>query len=136
MHISARAVIKIKDEIILIHRIKEREDGSIRDYYVTPGGKVEENEKSEDAVVREVYEEVGIKVKPIKILTEFYSEYNDSIQRFYECEYIDGEIGTGTGPEYTSGEYKGFIKPELIKIENIKDINLVPEEIKQMIGEE
>lgn len=116
-----------------MHRIKTREDGTIRDYYVVPGGKVEKEEKTEETVIREIYEEVGIKIKPLRELLSFYSEYDNSIQIFYECEYIEGIIGTGNGPEYTSGKYTGIIKPELVSLKNINDINLVPEEIKNLI---
>lgn len=133
MHTSVRGIIKTHNGIILIHRIKRKEDGKIRDYYVVPGGKMEEGETEEQTVKREIFEEVGIKVKPIKLLLEYNSDYDDSIQKFYECEYLEGKIGTGTGPEYYSSEYTGYIMPELIKIDEIRNINLVPEEIKDLI---
>ena len=99
MHYSVRGIINIEDGIVLIHRIKKRNDGSFREYYVVPGGKMEQDETQEQTVVREIKEELGIEVKPVKKILEYYSEYDDSIQCFYECEYINGDIGTGNGPE-------------------------------------
>lgn len=133
MHTSVRGIIKIHNGIILIHRIKRKEDGKIRDYYVVPGGKMEEGETEGETVKREVWEEVGIKVKPKELLLTYDSEYDNSIQKFYSCEYIEGKIGTGTGPEYFSESYTGYIMPEVIQIEKIKTINLVPKEIKKII---
>ena len=83
MHKSVRGIIKIDDGIVLIHRLKPKEDGSIRDYYVVPGGKMENNETEEETVKREIFEELGITVKPEKKLFEYYSDYDDSIQIFY-----------------------------------------------------
>lgn len=134
MHTSIRGIIKKNDGIILIHRIKHKDDGTAREYYVVPGGKMEPNETEEETIIREIYEEVGIMIKPVKKVFEFNSDYDDSIQKFYLCEYIDGVIGTGNGPELQSmDENKGVFEPMIIKKENIENINLVPEEIKDVI---
>lgn len=133
MHTSVRGIIKVQDGIILIHRIKRKENGELRDYYVVPGGKMEKGETEEETVKREVFEEVGIKVKPTKLILAYDSKYDNSIQKFYACEYLEGEIGTGTGPEYFSKKYTGYIMPEVVKIEGIRNINLVPKKIKELI---
>ena len=130
MHISVRGIVEYNDGYILIHRKKIQKDGTLRDYYVVPGGKQEKGENDEETLKREVFEEVGINVDSIDKILEYDSKYNDSIQKFYTCKYIDGVIGTGTGPEYTTDEYEGYIKPEIIKKEDIININLVPEAIK------
>lgn len=136
MHKSVRGIISYDGGYILVHRIKKQPDGQIRNYFVIPGGKMEQGEKIEETVIREVYEEVGIKVKPVKVLLEYKSNYDNSIQIFMSCEYESGKIGTGNGPEFTSNEYKGEFNIEVIKKEEIKDINLVPEEIKDIIIKE
>lgn len=134
MHKSVRGIIKKDEGIILIHRIKQREDGTYREYYVIPGGKMESGENEEQTVVREVFEELGIKVKPKKKLFEYESDYDDSIQIFYLCEYINGMVGTGKGPEMTDkSSYKGIFEPVIVKLEEIENINLVPEEIKDIL---
>ena len=55
---------------------------------------------------------------------------------FYLCEYISGKFGTGQGPEFSNDpKYKdsGKYIPELVEKENIKNINLLPLEIKKKI---
>ena len=133
MHTSVRGIIEYEGKIILIHRKKQQEDGSIRDYYVVPGGKKEDGESDLDTVKREVLEEVGIIVEPKEIILEYNSKFNDSIQKFYKCEYLKGIIGTGKGPEYTTDEYEGYIKAELIEKDKIGQINLVPKEIQKIL---
>lgn len=137
MHKSVRGIIKKDGGIILIHRTKPREDGTIRDYYVVPGGKMEQGETEEETVIREIYEELGINVKTQNKILEYNSDYDDSIQIFYNCEYIDGVLGTGNGPEMTDkNKYKGTYEFVIIKECEIKNINLVPEEIKTIFNEE
>lgn len=134
MHKSVRGVIKKDGGIILIHRIKPREDGTYREYYTIPGGKMEIGETEEQTVVREVKEELGINVEPEKKIIEYNSDYDNSIQIFYLCKYIDGDIGTGNGPEITDkSSYKGVFEPVIVKQDQIKKINLVPEEIKKIL---
>ena len=136
MHTSVRGIIKNDDGIILIHRIKKNSDVEIRDYYVVPGGKMELNESEEETVKREIFEELGIYVRVGKRLLEIYNDFDDSIQIFYECEYVNGILGTGTGPEFTNhDEYYGEYIIEIIKYENLEKINLVPEEIKAYLLE-
>lgn len=137
MHKSVRGIIKKDNGIILIHRLKPREDGTIRDYYVVPGGKMEQGETEEETVKREIFEELGITVEPERKLLEYNSDYDDSIQIFYVCKYLDGIVGTGNGPEMTNkSEYKGTFNPTIVKLEEISNINLVPEEIKTFLEKE
>lgn len=134
MHKSVRAIIKKDGGIVLIHRIKKKEDGTYREYYVIPGGKMENGETEEQTVVREVFEELGIKIEPEKKVIEYNSDYDDSIQIFYSCKYIEGTVGTGNGPEITDkSTYQGLFEPVIIKFDEIKNINLVPEEIKNIL---
>lgn len=136
MHTSVRGIIKNDDGIILIHRIKKNSDVEIRDYYVVPGGKMELNESEEETVKREVFEELGIYVRVGTRLLKIYNDFDDSIQIFYECEYVNGILRTGTGPEFTNhDEYYGEYIIEIIKYENLEKINLVPEEIKAYLLE-
>lgn len=137
MHKSVRGIIKKDNGIILIHRLKPRDDGSIRDYYVVPGGKMEQGETEEETVKREVFEELGITVETERKLLEYNSDYDDSVQIFYLCRYKDGIIGTGNGPEMTNKEeYKGSFEPQIVDWNDISKINLVPEEIKTFLGKE
>lgn len=135
MHTSVRGIVNYNDKIVLIHRIKTKDDGTVRDYYVTPGGKIEENESHEEALRREIKEELGIEIE-IKGLCLALDDrdYNDSFQYFYNCNYKAGELGTGDGPEFTDKEnYKGVFEIVLVDKKEIPKLNLVPEKIKEIL---
>ena len=56
-----------------------------------------------------------------------------SMKFFYLCEYVDGEFGTGTGPEFSNDpKYvdSGKYIPEIVKKEEIEEILLLPLNIK------
>ena len=67
------------------------------------------------------------------------SEKFNQKEYFFLCEYIDGEFGTGDGPEFNndpkyieSGEYL----PEIIKKDDIENLLLFPPEIKEKFVED
>ena len=118
----ARAIIFCEDKIISMYR--EREG---RIFYTFPGGGMEDVESEEDCVKREVFEEFGIKVKPIKKV--YISESQISISHYYICEWISGEFGTGKGEEYEENNTNGVYKPTMIRILDIPNLPLKPDEV-------
>lgn len=134
---TARAVILIDDKVILIRRKRYKNGELIRDYYVIPGGHLDGNETFEEAVIREVKEEIGIQVD---IQKEILHEYNEDLfvdEKFFECKYLSGKIGTGTGEEWTNPDIEkyGIYEIVLQDINKVNDINLLPESIKKIIVE-
>lgn len=94
-------------------------------------------ESNLETLNREIEEELGITVDVKEKLIEYDDQaYNDSIQIFYICTHKDGIIGTGNGPEMTNkNEYKGTFEPVVVKYEELKNVNLVPEAIKDLLVE-
>ena len=127
--------ILIEDnKILLMHRIKEK-NGIKDEYYVIPGGKVEDGETIKEAAIREVKEEIGIDVKTIGEEPLFTLERETEEHYYFLVKKIKGEIGTGTGPEFSNPDYVkyGSYSPELIPIEDIisEKINMVPIETRK-----
>ena len=134
--IRVAGIIPMEDGFALMHRTNVKKKRDYSDYYVFPGGGLEEGETQEEGTVREIKEEFGINVKIVKKLYEMKSEKLNQKEIFYLCEYIDGKLGTGDGPEFSNNpkyiEMGNYI-PEIIKRENIKDILLLPLEIKDRL---
>ncbi|MBR9701653.1 NUDIX hydrolase [Candidatus Pacearchaeota archaeon] len=62
-------------------------------HYIFPGGKPENNEMLEDAAIREVGEEIGVKVKLIKVIGDyptFDKVEGDFLCRTYRAEIVRG----------------------------------------------
>ncbi|WP_304452650.1 NUDIX hydrolase [Nocardiopsis sp. YSL2] len=79
-------VVRPEDGKVLV--IKRADDGR----WVPPGGVLELDETPEQCVVREVWEETGIKAKPIR-LTGVYKNMNLGVVSLaFLCEPVGGEI--------------------------------------------
>lgn len=77
----------IKDNKLLC--IKQ-DKGVYKDFIWLPAGHLEPNESLEEAVVREVKEEVGFDVKPKKLIMK--TELKPFTCYFYLCEVIGGKL--------------------------------------------
>ena len=126
-------IIPMKDGFAFMHRVGVIKRKDYQEYYTFPGGGLEEGETLEEGTIREIKEEFGINVKVIRKLYEMQSEKFNQKEIFFLCEYIDGEFGTGDGPEFNNDpKYieSGKFLPEIIKREDVNDLLLLPFEIK------
>ena len=131
--VRAAGIIPYENGFMLMHRIKNV-NGKEFEYYTIPGGGKEINETNEKCCIREIKEELGVEVEILKEVFSF--EREGMLEYFYLCKYISGKFGTGDGPEFTeSEEYKesGIYTPKIVKKEEIKNINLLPKEIREII---
>ena len=132
--IRVAGIIPMGDGYALMHRVGVIKRKDYQEYYTFPGGGLEEGETLEDGVIREIKEEFGINVEVIKKLYEMESEKFNQKEYFFLCKYIDGKFGTGEGPEFSNDpKYidSGKYLPEIIKKEDVKNIPLLPPEIKE-----
>ena len=87
---SARALI-IRDEKLLVFLRKRhsRKTGEWIEYYSIPGGGIDKGETPEDAAIRELYEEMGVRIKLDKLVAhrvgKFFEHY------VFTAEITDGE---------------------------------------------
>lgn len=128
----ASAIIPYNDGLIVIKRIKGNGENK-EEYYTIPGGGQEEGETIEQATIREIQEELGIEIELTNKCYEL--EKQGRKQYFFIAEYKLGKIGSGKGEEMTNIDYEnyGAYIPEIIKKEEIQNIRLLPEEIKNII---
>lgn len=68
-------------------------------YYVFPGGGADEDETPEQAAIREMEEETGLRVTIKRKVAEIH--FDLSTQHYFLVEKISGEFGSGTGDEFT-----------------------------------
>jgi len=123
--ISVRGIVVTEKGLAVIFRRKINGD-NIKEYYVIPGGGVENTEDLEEALKRELKEELNIEVD-IKDLA-FKVETDERIEYFYNCEYISGTFELN-GEEIERNTETNYYEPTFIKIEKMDEYN-VQEEVK------
>lgn len=136
--VRVAGIVPIKDGFALMHRVGVKKSKDYQEYYTFPGGGLEEGETPEEGTIREIKEEFGISVKIVRKLDETYSKKFNRKEIFYLCQYVDGEFGTGDGPEFSNDpNYAdcGKYLPEIIKREEIASILLLPLEMKDKLIE-
>ena len=89
-----------------------------------PGGKVEPSESHEQAIVREIKEELKTTIEPIRYLSKSYYEYTDLEKPFsitmyaYECKLIEGNFEL---TEHTAKKW--------LKIKDLETVELAPADL-------
>ena len=116
-------------KVLLMHRFKEASE-----YWVVPGGGVEEGETYSTAAVREIMEEVGVKILEEDLHALCYHEDERSRTWYYFVirEMMD-EPKVG-GPEALRASETNRYEPTWVSVESVKDLNLWPEFMKMEIS--
>jgi mutator protein MutT len=93
--VGVGAIVVHEGRVLLIRRDKE----PLRGRWMVPGGSVELGETLEQAIVREVEEETGLRVRPLELVGVFDSIHreHDSIRYHfvivdYRCERLAGTL--------------------------------------------
>lgn len=119
----AAAIIIKKKKLLLIRRRKNTEE-----YYIFPGGGVEDTETPEEAVVREIKEELNLKIKITRKLFEFENmgckEYYYLIKEFSGMMEVIGDGITNKNIEDSADWYS---------LKELNRINLLPLKAKKKI---
>ncbi len=128
-HYRTSAIIYNKDKTkILLFK------SSNRDFYMLPGGKVNELESSEDALKREVKEETGLEISIIDfkcfsecVVTDKEMTYQQ-VEAIYEASYND---------EINNDEFNGlegnWILFKWFNINDLDNVLIEPKEIKDIL---
>ena len=108
--------VVIRDgKLLLIHRLR---DGA--EYWVFPGGGVEEGEGFEAALEREMMEETGLQLVSYRMLFA-QVEQDGSCCIFYSCELEPGEPCLG-GPELASQSPTDQYHLEWVPLEQVSSL--------------
>lgn len=112
------AIVIVDQKILLIHRFRDGQE-----YWVLPGGGVEDNESLEEALGREVKEETCLD------LIEFHQVMTGNDKKhdhfLYECILSKGNPEIG-GPEKNDSSENNKYILEWVLIEEVKKLTVYP----------
>ena len=127
--VSSRGIIIENNKVIAMFRRKVKDDGSVKEYYVIPGGGLEEGETLEDSVKRELKEEFSVDIEILGYLGQ--DEAENSVAHFFNCKIIDGVPKLG-GEELERGSKENYYEIRKIPLQelNKEEINILPVNIE------
>jgi len=107
-----------------MHRIK-----ADKDYFVLPGGSVEESEDNISALIREIKEETSLEIEVDKLLWQFNNEFDKRTQYIYLVLKYFGNLKLGSPEKDRQSEDNKYIL-EWHDIKDLESLNFFPSEIK------
>ena len=120
--VSARAIIiENGDEVLTMFRRKKKDDGSFKEYYVIPGGGVEDNETLEETCIREIKEEFNVDVKILGYLGS--EEKETTIGHFFHVEIVNG-VPTLGGEESNRNNPDNFYEIRRLNLDKLDDVDI------------
>ncbi len=132
--------MRIRAGIVLIQNKKvaliERHRAGL-DYFVFPGGGVDEGETPEQAAIREAMEELGVEVAIQQKVAEVKVGLK-SRHIYFLVEQTGGEFGAGVGEEYTESDpyspEEGIYIPIWMPVEELAHYqNIYPTDIAKLV---
>jgi len=114
----------------MIERIRDE-----RTYYVFPGGGLAEGETPQEAMIREVHEELGLLVSPERLLAEVQTQ--DEPQLYFLAREVGGRFGQGVGKEVRglNPPEDGIYNPVLVAFAALKLIDGWPRKLLDVVAD-
>lgn len=120
--VSSRGIIIENDYVYLMFRRRIKENGEMKEYYVIPGGGINENETLEENVKREVKEEFSVDVKINGYIGK--DEREETIANFFSCSIISDTPKLG-GEELDRCTESNYYEVRKVKIEDLDKIDVM-----------
>lgn len=101
------------DEYLMLHRVKKENDIN-RDKWIGLGGKFKEDESPEECLLREVYEESGLRLTSWRyrgIVTFLNTKCSSEYMHLFTADGFEGTVGP-----CDEGELEWIKKSELMKL--------------------
>ena len=119
MRIRAVAVVLREEKLLVMHR---RRSG--REYAVLPGGGIEDGEPVQDAVLRELHEETGLRGRPGVLLPVPIESESPALYLSVQVDGTELELG---GPERERADEQNVYRPAWVPLAEVEALDLVPE---------
>ena len=95
VRVAVGVIINKDNQVLIAKRASYQHQG---DKWEFPGGKVENTESSDEALVRELKEEVGIEAQAVEFMLEIIHQYDDKKVQL-DVYKVEKWMGEATGKE-------------------------------------
>ena len=119
--VSARAIIIEGNKVLTMFRRKKKDNGNYKEYYVLPGGGVEENETLEQTCIRELKEEYNVDIKILGYLGS--DERDTTIGHLFHAEIVNGEP-TLSGEEANRNSPDNYYEIRRIDLSKLDELDI------------
>lgn len=120
LRVRVSAMITREDKILLLKQLTNNQKGFV---WLPPGGGMKFGKSITDNIEREIFEETGLIIKCAEFygITEYLKLPLHSVELFYTCCIIGGNLKLGHDPELDSAqqliqEFKWFTLDEVQKL--------------------
>lgn len=124
MRVSSRAIIVEDGKLLTMFR-RRIKDGKIKEYYVIPGGGLEEGETLQQNVTRELKEEMNVDIKILGYLGRRDDETTSD--NYFHCKITKCEPKLG-GEELDRMTKENFYEPRFVDVAKLDSIDLYGKE--------
>ena len=118
------AIIIRDGKVLLFHRHKPG-----RDYYTLPGGGVEFDESFEEACIREVREETGLKVRALELVYRYITLEKEENYYLTQVTRAEPVLGGSEAKHQSAENSYEFIWANATEVESL---NLLPEAARRV----
>ena len=92
-----RAILIDENNNVCLEKLKDDDGFGPRDYYETPGGGIKPGESHDDALHREIREEVGYECEVLEHIADVHDYYNLINRKNYNYFYLVKRLGKVEG---------------------------------------
>lgn len=126
---TARAIIVTDEGLYTLYREKVI-NGVRHKYYAIPGGHLEYGETLEEAVIRELKEELGIDIEVVRFLGKMNEGSSENY--YYECRKIKGKPILG-GEELEKNSKDNYYEFRCLALDKLKDSDIRAIDFVEMV---
>lgn len=132
IHVLSRAVLIDQDHLLLCKTVRDENN-----YYFLPGGHVEHNESAQEAVIREMHEELAMNVSVSRFIGcleySFITE-NKNKCHTHEYNFIFEILNHRLSFKNNVVSKESHIAFEWIALDKIATVDLRPDRLKQLLS--